>query len=298
MPRKTADNTVQVTGKEWARHRRISAAPFNERIHKIVWDEAVYQTRQLSHYWNSHGANGFSSTLQDINTVTLNVFAKASLGSSWDFCSADDRKRRIEIEGEFSAQCGKMTWTYRDSLFFVTHNIVAYVMIPDWVLCAPVWSIPPPLKRFVTAWKDLGEYFRIAVKKTKAELANGKMEQNPSVISYLVSKSDEVQREGLERRNDPSQYFTDSDIYGTLFALNQTGHDTSKSVLGSALYLLAAHPEWEDWLHEEISSIDPAGEKPYGEVFNKSKRCLAIMVSRCTLNFTTMQSEGLITGVW
>ncbi|KAL5923809.1 hypothetical protein ACKVV1_011442 [Pyricularia oryzae] len=279
------ESLVSVTGQEWARHRRISAAPFNENIHELVWNEAVRQTRQMSEYWSCHGEEGFSTALEDLNTVTLNVFAKASLGRAWDFCKADDIKRRAQIEGEFdatgsNAAMAATTWTYRDSLFFVTHNIVAYVMLPDWLLAAPAWVVPPPLKRFVTAWRDLGEYFRRAVDKTKEQIRDGDAQRNPSVISYLVSKSEEVRREEAVvsgSKGKPQQGFKDSDIYGTLFALNQTGHDTSKSVLGSAIYLLAAYPDLQDWICEQLVSVDPAGNKVYVETFHRLTRCLAVM---------------------
>lgn len=256
-------------------------------MNRIVWDEAARQTRQMSRYWNDHGPNGFSSTLEDINTVTLNVFGKASLGRSWDFCKADDRGRRASIEGNFDGSSqGKLKWTYRDSLFFVTHNILAYVMIPGWILYAPDWSVPPPIRRFTSAWKDLGEYFRMAVEEKKKQLASGEAETTQSVIGHLVSKSVEAQGEGFKGTSNGGQVLSDTEIFGTLFALNQTGHDTSKSVLGSTIYLLAAYPEWQQWLRSEIVSAVPAqesmgctsGAAVYEETFPKLQRCLAIMV--------------------
>lgn len=279
--------SLQVTGQEWARHRRIAAAPFNERMNRIVWDEASRQTRQMSDHWDSFGEKGFSSTLEDINTVTLNVFAKASLGRSWDYCNAYDCARRAEIEGDFDESSHrKLKWTYRDSLFFVTHNIVTYAMIPEWILCAPAWSLPPPLKRFVSAWNDLGDYFQLALRTTKQQLASGEAEQHSSVISYLVTKSAEVRREDLKEKSNRDQGLSDTDIYGTLFALNQTGHDTSKSVLGSTLYLLAAYPEVQQWLRSEIVSVDSAmvtvggtsGGRIYENTFHQLRRFLAVMV--------------------
>lgn len=254
---------------------------------KTVWDEAVVQSHQVTAYWYARGNSaqaGFNTTVADLNTLTLNVFIKAAMGRSWDFCGADDHEGRASIEGKYGQVQGEMS--YRDSLFFVTHNIVSYVMMPAWLWSAPSWILPSFVRRYITAYNTFGNYMEQAVRTAKEQLANGNMAENPSVIDYLVNKSEEVRREEVKssKEEDRERGLSDTDIYGTLFTLNQTGHETSTSVLSSTIYLLAAFPEWQEWARRDFESFQYPGDlgsndiPSYEEVYPKLKRCVALMV--------------------
>ena len=48
-----------------------------------------------------------------------------------------------------------------------------------------------------------------------------------------------------------------------------------------AITHLAAYPEWQDWIHEELDTVVPAGaDLDYEATYPKLKRCLALMVRR------------------
>lgn len=73
---------------------------------------------------------------------------------------------------------------------------------------------------------------------------------------------------------------TESEIYGNMFAFNFAGHDTTANTFTFALYYLAAHPEAQDWISEEIQAVFGDREPHmwnYRADFHRLKRCLSIM---------------------
>lgn len=62
-------------------------------------------------------------------------------------------------------------------------------------------------------------------------------------------------------------YFNDVEIAEHMIFLMLAAHDTTASVTTMALYYLAAHPEWQEKLHQEANNLSQ-GEARYEDVFN------------------------------
>jgi cytochrome P450 len=74
---------------------------------------------------------------------------------------------------------------------------------------------------------------------------------------------------------------TEREIYGNLFAVNFAGHDTTSHTFTYTIYFLAAYPEVQEWLAEEIKDVLQGREAQaldYKTDFPKLKRCLAVML--------------------
>lgn len=70
---------------DWARHRKILAAPFNENIMKFVWDESLRQVESLLAYWDASKPS-IPSVQQDSKLrVAINVLAATAFKKSYDF---------------------------------------------------------------------------------------------------------------------------------------------------------------------------------------------------------------------
>lgn len=69
---------------------------------------------------------------------------------------------------------------------------------------------------------------------------------------------------------------------GNLFIYNVAGHDTTAYTICYAIYMLAAQPDVQNWLGEEIDSVfagkDGVETWEYEKAIPKFKRCLALMV--------------------
>ncbi|KAJ5732313.1 cytochrome P450 [Penicillium malachiteum] len=67
------------------------------------------------------------------------------------------------------------------------------------------------------------------------------------------------------------------EIFGNIFAINFAGHDTTANTLCFATYLLAAHPEVQDWVSEELQSVEVTSGN-YGDVFSQLICCKAALL--------------------
>ncbi|KAH8794078.1 cytochrome P450 [Hyaloscypha finlandica] len=68
---------------------------------------------------------------------------------------------------------------------------------------------------------------------------------------------------------------------GNLFIYNVADHDTTAYTICYAIYMLAAQPDVQNWLGEEIDSVfagkDGVETWEYEKAIPKLKRCLALM---------------------
>ncbi|TGO54310.1 hypothetical protein BCON_0109g00210 [Botryotinia convoluta] len=82
------------------------------------------------------------------------------------------------------------------------------------------------------------------------------------------------------------QGLTEEEIYGNLFVYNFAAHDTTAVILNWTIYLLAAHPEVQDWISEEINTVitnDMPSTWDFKEIYPRLNRCLAIMLETVRL---------------
>ncbi len=79
---------------------------------------------------------------------------------------------------------------------------------------------------------------------------------------------------------------TESEIYGNMFVFNFAGHDTTAHTFTFAIFFLAANPQVQDWVHEEVRRVlgdRKSGEWRYNEDFPRLKRCLSVMLETVRL---------------
>lgn len=282
-------NISSVTGAEWRRHRRVTASPFNERNNRRVWDEALRQAGQAAACWSARGAAGFNTTVADTVAVSLNILATAALGESWDFCPADERSSSGG-GGDGDGQAS----SYRECLHVLLGSVRTLAVTPKWVYRLPGWCIPSGyLSRFVETRRVFGRHMEDMVAQRKAEIASGDMRTDDSTfLSALILRSEEVRREeeggagkgeGGGGARAAAAGLSNDELYGNLFTYNLAGHETTANSLSFAIYLLAAFPEWQEWVREEVDAVytvsaDGEVNTAYEDVFPNLKRCRAFLV--------------------
>lgn len=300
-------NISSVTGAEWRRHRRVTASPFNERNNRRVWDEALRQAAQAGACWSGRGAEGFNTTAVDTVAVSLNILATAALGESWDFRPAHDDASENEKHGTQGGDVQAAS-SYRESLHVLLSSIRTLVVTPKWVYRLPGWCIPSGyLSRFVETHRVFGRHMEEMVRQRKADIASGDMRTDDSTfLSALVLKSEEVRREeeagkgggGGGGGGGARASLSNDELYGNLFTYNLAGHETTANTLSFAIYLLAAFPEWQEWVREEVDAVytvsaDGQVNTAYEDVFPNLKRCRAFLVGHFPLAFLSTQATNL-----
>lgn len=100
-----------------------------------------------------------------------------------------------------------------------------------------------------------------------------------NLMSNLVRASEEALQP--QSRQGPAG-LTSDEIFGNMFIFNSAGHETTAHTLSYGILLLAAHPEWQQWIAEEVRHVlkDAPSEKwSYADLYPRLKRCRAVMVS-------------------
>jgi cytochrome P450 len=255
-----------VDGADWQRHRRITAPPFNERNSALVWVESLRQAHQMLESWTWNSDSGVKSVSTDIATLALHVMTCAGFGISYQF---RDSLRGVK-EG--------FSMSYGDALAAVMKNIVILVLVPSTVYSFPF--LPKVLSDFKLAHDDFKKYMNEMITGAKARAAQGES-GDPNLLNTLVQKSEEALAESGDKSSQSG--LSDNEIFGNLFIFSFAGHETTANTLAYCVYLLAAFPEWQEWVGEEVDHVfrnhDGIETLDYEEIYPQLKRCLALMVS-------------------
>ncbi|XP_041856776.1 sterol 26-hydroxylase, mitochondrial-like [Melanotaenia boesemani] len=119
------------------------------------------------------------------------------------------------------------------------------------VVITPKWSrnLLPYWGRYIAGWEGI---FSFAI-----TLIDKKME----VIQERVNNNKDVEGEYLTYLLSNTQMST-KDVYASIAELLLAGVDTTSNTLTWALYQLSKHPQVQDRLFKEVSTMVPAGQVP------------------------------------
>jgi cytochrome P450 len=219
--------------------------------------------------WVDEGS-GVASVTTDTSTLALHVITYAGFGISYHFSRALDTVR----EG--------FSMSYADSLYSVMENLLLLMLVPSRTYSFPI--LPKALKDFKVAVADFKRYMIEMVDLAKARVSEAES-VHPNLLNTLVQKSEEllVESGGITASNSLS----DDEIYGNLFIFSFAGHETTANTLAYSIYLLAAFPEYQEWVGQELEEVLKGHGSVeticYEEVYPRLKRCLALMVSSSLL---------------
>ncbi|KAK6839259.1 hypothetical protein PG987_005125 [Apiospora arundinis] len=248
-------NISTAEGQRWKTQRRIATHCFNEANNEKVWSEAITLASDMLQYWTSKPSITLSD--QDLRTLSLHVLSRAAFGKSFKFEGADERDPSSSPSGD-----------YKQSLQTILENCVLILALGTKFLSNP-W-LPRKLRDVYEAWVSFHDYMTDVYEDEKRALAEGKKSSDDTLMTMMVRASQSGAADAL----------TEKEIYGNIFAFNFAGHDTTANTFTFTLHFLAAHPDVQDWLSEEIHSVlgdrDPQ-EWNYRTDFPRLKRCLSVM---------------------
>ena len=216
--------------------------------------------------WVEQGAEGTRETVADTATLALHVLTCVGFGLSYPF----HRGVRDLSDGH--------SMTYRDALSLCLGNIITFAIFPKKILSSSF--LPKKLQRLGVAAKEFQGYMEEMLTHERNMMAKREYGTG-NLIGSLVRASEEAHKSS-EGNDSTNRGLTDEEIFGNIFAFNLAGHETTANTLATSLVLLAANPECQDWLIEEVDSVlgdtDNSEDWKYDESFPKLKRCLAVMV--------------------
>ncbi|KAI1821853.1 putative cytochrome P450 [Xylaria intraflava] len=249
---------------DWPRHRRVMATPFNETIMKSVWHESLHQAQGMLNSWVAASTDGIASYQKDTRALSLNVLAASGFGKTYDF--------RGSAEPQFDE-----VGSYRDSLQTVLDNIILLMLVPFNVLR----MLPGSWSRIGNAGISFQKHMVKMLEEETSALAQGKPGSG-GIMSSFVRAAD-IYRDEMTAESDTKaarKGLSVEEIFGNLFVINFAGHDTTANTLAFGMIILAAHPEVQAWLAEEIAIVtgdSPVDAWDYKELYPRLKRCRATM---------------------
>ncbi len=259
----------QLNGDDWQRHRKLVAPNLNERISGLVWTESCHQAREMLDYYMNRLNGETDKTLEGLRLIAMHVLGSAGYGVSqpWD--------QGVPKPGQ--------EWSYVDAISIVINNIAPAAVLPAFVYSLPF--IPESFKMIRRAVRE----FPVLTKQmleAERQSATADARARNNMMSTLVRVSDEAK---AEKQVDAKsmQYLSEEEILGNLFLFTAAGFDTTANSMAYAITILAAYPQWQEWIFEELDGVLPGdGVSDYARIFPKLIRCLALMVDRHTLSLT------------
>ncbi|KAL1621699.1 hypothetical protein SLS56_009097 [Neofusicoccum ribis] len=257
-----------VDDENWARHRKITAGSFADKNNRLVWRESVRQAKQMAELAAREPAT--RSVTKDTLTLSIHVLTSAAFGIEYDFRSSSEE---VIPEGHQRS--------YRQCLQAVLHDVLILLIISKFIYNLPL--LPQKLADFRDASREFKQYMVESVEACKHAVALGTVKGSNLLVS-LVEKNEEA-RSIIEAGGSTSgkglKGLRDDELYGNLFVYSFGGHETTAHTLSYAIYLLAAFPNVQDWLVEELKAVscDLSADAAFDEAFHQLKRCLAVMVS-------------------
>ena len=219
--------------------------------------------------WVKNGSKGSQDTVQDTARLALHVLSVAGFGVPRSF---NEGVQKLSPGHDMS---------YQDALSLILRNVVTLAIIPKESLTSAIF--PKNLRKLGQAAKEFKRYMEQLLENERTGIAK-RESSNTNLLSALIRASDEAKQ--TDGGRNANLGLSDEEIYGNVFIYNLAGHETTANTVATSVVLLAAYPECQKWLAEEINSVlnDKTAplEQKYDTVFPRLNRCLAIMVSPLT----------------
>lgn len=260
---------------DWARHRKILAAPFNESIMSFVWYESLRQAQGMLTSWNA-SQTSIASVQQDLKTLAINVLAATAFKKSYDFRG--------------SAEPQDEGGSYRNTLQTVLDNAILIMLIPYQYLSGGF--VPEKLVKIGDAAKAFKGHMVTMLEQEMDALRENRLGSGGMMSSFVraldVHAREAARSPEIKASKDGKKGLSEDEIFGNIFILNFAGYDTTANTLGFAMYLLAVHPEVQTWIADEIAAVvgpsqDSIEEWDYQTLFPRLRRCRAILLETLRL---------------
>ncbi|KAF1953538.1 cytochrome P450 [Byssothecium circinans] len=265
-------NLSTTEDEEWQKHRKVTSITFTERNNELVWHEAIAQSKAMLDYWKGH--QPVTTIASDTKVFTLNVLAAAIFNKNYPFESSKRESKTATRDDSYR---------YRDSLSTILTSIVQIFVFGEDGLKA--WWTPKSWKDAAVAIDVFRSYILGLIGEEREHASRG-VEHNQHLVAALVRACE------VEKRAQPAQpgvrdmSLTETEIISNLFVYAFAGNDTTAIVLGHILVDLAAHPQTQEWIAEELHHYLPSKDISQWDyrTFPKLKRCLAVVYEALRLD--------------
>ncbi|CAE7174329.1 hypothetical protein PTNB73_02647 [Pyrenophora teres f. teres] len=261
---------VSSDGLDWNRHRKVTVSTLSDKNNRLVWSEAIHQTQQMTDYYIQKSEGMVIDAVDDTRKLYLHVFTSVCFGVEYDYMAPEERyipkgHRR----------------SYKDCLHTTLKDLLILRLVPNWAFKLP--ALPKRIKDFREASTELLQYLNEMISSAEKQFRENKKDKKVgNLLTYMVCKSEEMREEQGDSLSRDRLYLTGDEVRGNLFTYSLGGHESAAHTLTFALYLLAASPQIQDWLFEELDAVlghesDLLSPETFTRAFPRLIRSLAIM---------------------
>ncbi|RYC59794.1 hypothetical protein CHU98_g6419 [Xylaria longipes] len=237
---------------------------FPRCLELTVWSETLLLAKDKLSYWTSK--KSIDSVAQDTRTLSLHVLSRAGFGKSFKFQGQDEMSE------------SSPSISYKNSLQLILENCILIMALGPKFL-ERAWWLPRHLRNLSEACSSFQTYMTNQYEEERRAFSQGRGLADRNLMTSLVRASQDEATAG-------SSGLTESEIYGNMFVFNFAGHDTTAHTFTFAIFFLAANPQVQDWVHEEVCQVlgdRESIEWHYNADFPRLKRCLSIMLETLRL---------------
>ncbi|TGJ85045.1 hypothetical protein E0Z10_g3720 [Xylaria hypoxylon] len=232
-------NVVTAEGSTYRFHLRITAPSFSEStgINELVWQETTRQTKLLMDNWTK----GLTKKLEeDVGAMTLGVISLAGFGKRVE--SVHEQSKDVEAGFEISFLTG---------LQLIARHIFAVLVFPTWFLDWTPWAQASLAKR------QLEKYLRAMIRNGSKPLAPDDSIAKGSVtlLDSIVGTAREDAQNTQNQLKGKRHGFTENEVMGNLFIYLLAGYETTANSIHYGLLALAANPDIQSKVIEEIDDV-------------------------------------------
>jgi cytochrome P450 len=252
-------NVSSTNGAEWQRHRKITSSAFNENAFREVWDETISRVKDVD--FGSESERSLGRIRSTFDVVAMQVLANVSFGQDMELTSVPPGHRE----------------SFMDSLGFMLKHIMLTVIFNS--LKAPDMLLPVKLRKLKVSVAEVRLYMEESVLKHMQESKKSSDKSQKTSLLGAMVKANEAEKQQLQKSSGRPSYLTESELYGNIFVFNIAGYETTASSMTFALSYLAAYPQVQDWIIEELDMYfsKDSNTSDYDAVYPKLVRCLSIM---------------------
>ncbi|KAK3986032.1 putative cytochrome P450 [Cladorrhinum sp. PSN332] len=250
-------NVVSAGGERWKIQRKVISTCFTEQNYEVLWAESIDLASDMVKYWGRSGP--VKTIAPDTQTLSLNVLSRVGFGKSRKF------------EGHTEKQASDPSRGYTEALETILENCVLIMAFGPKTLSRLRAFLPRKLAQCAAACDTFFKYMSRVYEAEKKAAADSCASSSLNDYNFMA----ELVR-GSQAKVNP---LTEEEVYGNMFMINFAAHDSTAHTFGFVIYFLAAHPEVQDWVADELHEV--LGPNPqewnYQRAFPKLKRTLAIL---------------------
>jgi cytochrome P450 len=288
-------NLSTTDGQEWQQHRKMTTVTFTEKNDELVWQRSLAQANGILEYWTQRAEQPIRSTHQDTKIFTLNVLAAVLFNKVYPF--------EGQAEETLERHIGDTSYQYRESLSTILASIIHILIFGEQGLKA--WWTPESWKKAAASMASFRAYIFGLMDNERVYITEGKSENQHLVARLVRACEDQLVDDNASISTDKDKSrrmtLTKEEILSNLFVYAFAGNDTTAIALTNIIIHLAANPETQGWISEEINYYlnDDTASWNYGN-FSKLKRCAAVVVRRSLISsfYSLYLEKNLIVDRW